>query len=944
MTTMLRLRKSTFIENQHPREPGGSPAGGQFVHRYKMTLRPPGTGTVPDVPYQYEPSAFEEHGFIRTQAPLSLDDVHHYTLHEHPEEFSIVSPGQRRIDKYVGVVEWTGSGVKVVDHPKSSRYPIGSEIRANADQFRALAPDTDLNRRVYLHEEWRNDDMGKAVGSEDHAGCHAPKSLLPEVQEQINKDSELNPKVKHGVAALNKRGIRTTLSGDLYGKPLAYIDVHHDHIQRLNESKLPQGWKLLHGDASTTHSELMGAKPTRPSGTRTRLARLGQQPITPHEGRALAGAFNKSFDEHQHPRAHAGETGKYHGGEFVPAHGVVPDDIPDVVKRAVVDANRPNVDLEAHVRAYGKKRGEWEWGLSDKGKRQQRIEEAEKMIAQAQGIAHDNGWDWDGIVEKIRTDWQYSADWRTPEEVKWARLAEENMDRLRAKHPPSPFAKSFDESQHPRAHAGATGHYQGGEFVPAHHTGGGLFGDDEPATHLLGPVVHDLHALYPQDGRVHEIPTGVIEPDYSQDRSREEFSDSKISELAESMKRGLDQPIIVRPIVHPSGEPGFRVIAGERRYSAAKLLGWKSIRAQVRDVTDREAADIQLRENTARKDLNPMEEAKAFQSRIDKFGMTPEEIGKIAGKSTSYVTGRLALNSLTWGWQKLLNANNVQLGWAQMVAKLSKPSQDAILFEANKWPEEKWTTHNIRIAVQERALAESLAAQTSWEFGDDPIGDLTAEEGVAGGKIDKERTKKARDKAERVVSAMGKLLDELQQDDAGKLAPLAMAHKLGGWIDILERQRSAFDELIANAKAAKASKDTTGSFARYLKTADIKATSEEIQSRVSEKAGALQNQIANNRRKLNRVEERLAGLHRKRGMDAERQKFNDEKKMLLGKIAVLEDQKSKVRSVLKKAVDLTIATEDREETVARVRMFKSIEGVWLTRQWENALVPQEFAA
>lgn len=697
----------------------------------------------------------KERGFdLRPTTERELDDLKREIKKVAARTTELGAPTQKSYRLVLGL----GKAYKPEEHPHA---PVGGQGKYHGGQFvpKPAAEGYGVSRQL----------------------DHAPLELPEPVRTQINHDAEVNPKVVEGVVALNRAGITTALSGDLYGQPLVYIDVSPEFASRINAAKLPSRWKLIGQNASTTLTELKGEALTYsgPKGPRVRLARLGTQPITAAEAQRLVGAFESA------------------------------DDGPVLV--------------------------------------------------------HQGNDPWPG--ERI---------------------------------PPRPAP-----------------------------SGGGLFGDDEPAAK---PIVHPMHAQFPPNGGVHEIPHSAIEPDWSQDRAREEFSEGKIAELAESLKRGLDQPIIVRP----QGDH-FQIIAGERRWTAAKLLGWKTIRAQVRVVDDREAADIQLRENTARKDLNPMEEAKAFENRIKRFGMAPEEIAKIAGKSTSYVQGRLALNNLTPGFQVLLQSGDVKVTWGGLIAKLSKPSQDALLSEMTKWPEEKWTQANVAIAVQERAQAES---QSAWDFGDDPLADITGVEGVGKGRVDKERVKLAKEKGEKLILQMGKLLEAFEEDDLHKLLPLAMATRLGPMLDVLERQRGALDGIIENMKAAKASRDTTGSFARYVKTANIKATSEEVQSRVSERVGTLQKELGGHKRRLKKVEEELLALRGKRGVDPQRQALVARQKELKGHIERLDGEKAKVRSVLRKAVAVTMLSEDRAEVVARVNLFKSIPGIWLIRSWEEARLAQ----
>ena len=118
---------------------------------------------------------------------------------------------------------------------------------------------------------------------------------------------------------------------------------------------------------------------------------------------------------------------------------------------------------------------------------------------------------------------------------------------------------------------------------------------------------------------------------------RREFSEDSIKELAETLdKDGLLQPIVVRE----DGDQ-YEIIAGERRYRAAKSLGWETIPAIVKNMDDDQAASLALIENLQREDLNPIDEAKAYTNLMKLNNLTQTALAKDMGKSQSYVAKRL---------------------------------------------------------------------------------------------------------------------------------------------------------------------------------------------------------------------------------------------------------------------------------------------------------------
>lgn len=143
------------------------------------------------------------------------------------------------------------------------------------------------------------------------------------------------------------------------------------------------------------------------------------------------------------------------------------------------------------------------------------------------------------------------------------------------------------------------------------------------------------------------------------------FRDSEIQELAENMSlHGLIQPPTVRPL--PDGR--FEVVAGERRTRAARQIGWTAIACYVQEMSDEEASAIMLAENAARADLDPIDEARAYASRMGRFGWSVERVAAAAGVSETRVHFRLKLLKLREDIQHLVRSNNLQMGYAQILA------------------------------------------------------------------------------------------------------------------------------------------------------------------------------------------------------------------------------------------------------------------------------------
>ena len=186
---------------------------------------------------------------------------------------------------------------------------------------------------------------------------------------------------------------------------------------------------------------------------------------------------------------------------------------------------------------------------------------------------------------------------------------------------------------------------------------GALLGDDVMKTESSGSL---------------SLPISQVETCSSQPRKR--FDDESLQELADSISQhGIIQPLTVRKL--SSGY--YQIIAGERRWRAARLAGLQEVPVIVMEADDRKAAELAMIENLQREDLNPMEEAAGFQSLIETYHMTQEEAAQRVGKSRSAVTNALRLLGLTPSVRKLVEEGKLSAGHARALVPLSPSLQES---------------------------------------------------------------------------------------------------------------------------------------------------------------------------------------------------------------------------------------------------------------------------
>ena len=224
---------------------------------------------------------------------------------------------------------------------------------------------------------------------------------------------------------------------------------------------------------------------------------------------------------------------------------------------------------------------------------------------------------------------------------------------------------------------------------------------------LLGPTIgetNDNNAAsqgsspgLPASLRLTDMVAGQYQP-------RTRMDEGALYELAESIKaQGIMQPILVRRLNQGPNDGKYEIIAGERRFRAAKIAGLDSVPVLVRDVPDEAAAAMALIENIQREDLNPLEEAQGLSRLVKEFGLTHELAAQAVGRSRSAASNLLRLLNLADPVQTMLMAGDIDMGHARALLALDRATQ---ITAANQIAAKK-------MSVRE---AESLVKKLSAEF------------------------------------------------------------------------------------------------------------------------------------------------------------------------------------------------------------------------------------
>lgn len=199
------------------------------------------------------------------------------------------------------------------------------------------------------------------------------------------------------------------------------------------------------------------------------------------------------------------------------------------------------------------------------------------------------------------------------------------------------------------------------------------------------------------------LPLREIEPNRGQ--PRKQFDEGALAELADSItQHGILQPLLVRPLV--SG--GYQIVAGERRWRAARMAGLTEVPAVIREMTDRQVMQLALIENLQREDLTAMEEAQGYQTLMEMYELTQEEIAKIVGKSRPAVANVLRLLNLPESIREMVGAGKLSAGHARTL--LPMESEQDMLEMA-----QLTVKHGISVRELEKMVKKFLLHEPSTE-------------------------------------------------------------------------------------------------------------------------------------------------------------------------------------------------------------------------------------
>lgn len=205
-------------------------------------------------------------------------------------------------------------------------------------------------------------------------------------------------------------------------------------------------------------------------------------------------------------------------------------------------------------------------------------------------------------------------------------------------------------------------------------------------------------------GAIAYININDIKPNSNQPRKT--FDEEKLEELAASIEEhGLIQPLVLRE----SGK-GYEIVAGERRWRAARKIGIKELPCIVRELTDEENMLLAIIENMQREDLNPIEEAEGLKQMIDTYGLTQEQVSKSVGKSRPYIANCLRLLKLPEQVMKYVSTGEFSAGHAKVLAGLNDENKQIALAEDSI--KKSWSVRELEKAVHDEKPAARKARKT----------------------------------------------------------------------------------------------------------------------------------------------------------------------------------------------------------------------------------------
>jgi len=217
---------------------------------------------------------------------------------------------------------------------------------------------------------------------------------------------------------------------------------------------------------------------------------------------------------------------------------------------------------------------------------------------------------------------------------------------------------------------------------------------------IFDRFVDDKSAMASDQDQIQEIPLKQIIPNTYQ--PRRQFDEVQLNELAQSIQvNGLLQPIIVRL----NDDQKYEIIAGERRFRAVELLNWEKIPAIVRDYSNQESAALALIENLQREDLNPIEEAQAYQQLEQMEQLPQKDLARKLGKSQSYVANKLRLLKLAQPVQQAIITGTISQRHGRALLNLSAKQQEEVLAKIIK--------RKLTVKATEKLVQQLQQPQTS---------------------------------------------------------------------------------------------------------------------------------------------------------------------------------------------------------------------------------------
>src|SRR6056297_485739 len=217
-----------------------------------------------------------------------------------------------------------------------------------------------------------------------------------------------------------------------------------------------------------------------------------------------------------------------------------------------------------------------------------------------------------------------------------------------------------------------------------------------------------------REHEIKDISVEKIKPNPFQPRDR--FTEESLEELANSIeKKGILQPVTVREVQYDK----FQLVTGERRWRAAKIVGLEFIPAIIRDFDDQEMMEVALIENLQREDLNPIEEAYAYQKMIEEFDLTQKEVAERVSKSRSAIANTLRLLNLPPSVQEIVSRETISMGHARALLPLESKKQVDL---ANKIVEkdlsvretEKMVKKNLNQKKQGKSKNQTKELEPKW--------------------------------------------------------------------------------------------------------------------------------------------------------------------------------------------------------------------------------------